>query len=300
MALTTYIPGMAAGRTLRNTVVFVLYLVCFPLVPVVLAFAVFTNYNRVADRLARRNTPGFSPGGGVMPAAVTFFALTVVLLLIVSLGVAPFMVLGDAGGSDSPAENDGDGDADELTVDQEANETDALNDEGFGGDSFLGDSEDDSAEELSEDEKAANTYNVFESMVTDNGYEITGGEMDEGVLYVDYRSYAENRDEVIIELVDFAEDYAVYDDVLQKELAEEYEGKFKEQTAGLHVTIFDYEGVEQGSYYIKGEWARAFFAGEISGEEYTERVVDTLDLSDDFEEDNTNGGDNNNDSNSSN
>ncbi|MFC4986291.1 hypothetical protein [Saliphagus infecundisoli] len=293
MALTTYIPGMEAGRTLRNTVVFVLYVVCFPLVPAVLAFAVFSNYNRVADRLARRDTPGFSPGGGVMPAAVTFFALTVVVLLVISLGVAPFVVLGDAGGSDSPAENDTEGDADKLSVDQEANETDALNDGGFGGDSFLGDSEGGSGEELSEDEKAANTLAVFEDMLREKGYEVTNGAISDGVMHIEYISYAEERESLSEEIVDITVEYVMFDNILQNEFAEEYDGKMKEKTDGLRVTISDYEGEEQGSYSVDGEWARNYYSGDISNEEFQDKIEGTMQITNNFEEDN-------NDNNSSN
>ncbi|WP_157972525.1 hypothetical protein [Saliphagus sp. LR7] len=291
MALTTYIPGMAAGRTLRNMVVFVLYLVCFPLVPVVLALAVFSNYNRVADRLARRNTPGFSPGGGVMPAAVTFFALTVVVLLVVSLGVAPFMVLGDAGGSDSPAENDTEGDADELSVDQGANETDGLDNQGFGGDSFLGDSEGGAEENLSESEREENTHEMFQELLTNNGYEITNGSMEDGIISLEYRTYAEDREELFDEIFDLSAQYIAFEDILQNEMADEYEGAFVEQTEGLHVTIIDYEGEEQGSYSIEGEWARDLYSGDMSNEEFQDRIEGTIEISDGFEED-----DNGNDS----
>ena len=125
MALTTYIPGMAPGRSQRNIVVFIAYLIFFPLVPFIFAFAVFSNYNRISDRLAMRDTPGFTPGGGAKPAAVTLVALLVTISVVASLSAAPFLVLGDNGGSEAPT-----GDGAEIESDDPSASDDEVNAEG--------------------------------------------------------------------------------------------------------------------------------------------------------------------------
>lgn len=285
MTLTTFIPGMIPGRTLRNLIVSVVYLVCFPLVPFILSYAVFANYNQISDRLAMRDTPGFAPGGGAKPAAVTFVALLVTISVIASLSVAPFIVLADNGDSSDVSTEDTSGvEGDDPTVGDAEGHGDSEDDtDGFDGESFLGDSGGDSEGELSEEEKTANTYEVFEGMLIENGYEIRGGQIDDGIIYIEYRTYAKDREELLTEIVDFAGDYAVYDDVLQNELAEEYDGQLKEQTEGLHVTILDVNGVEKRTYFVEGEWAQAYAAGDISGEAYTERVIETIETHDEFD-----------------
>ncbi|WP_224829626.1 hypothetical protein [Saliphagus infecundisoli] len=302
---------MAPGRTPRNLVVLVVYLICFPVVPFVLAYAAFSNYNQISDRLAMRNTPGFTPGGGVKPAAVTLVVLLVTISLIASLGVAPFLVLADSGGgSQASTDNEPGSGADDLGADEEGGEGDdeereeeagegeeqggntADSDDGFGGESFIdggGESFIDggasASDDLSDEERAANTQGLFEDMLTEAGYEITDGEMDEGVIHIEYRTYAEDRDEALAEIVEIAANYAGMEGVLRNEVAEEeeYEGVFKEQTEGLHVTILDPNDVVQGTFSVESEWAMAFFNEEISEEEYLDRVEETIEIPDHFE-----------------
>ncbi|MFC4990327.1 hypothetical protein [Saliphagus infecundisoli] len=284
MTLITYIPGMAPGRTQRNLVVLGVYLVCFPVVPFIFAYAVFSNYNRISDRLAMRNTPGFTPGGGAKPAAVTLVALLVTISVIASLSVAPFLVLGDNGGSDIPTEDDSGIEGDDTPVGDDEGEDDAddTDSNGFDGGEFIGES--DPQEEISEEEREENTLEAFQEMLTDEGYEVTDGRMEDGVMYIEYRTYAEDRAEIDGEITNFAEHYTAYDDILQNEMTEEYESVFVERTERLHVTIVDYNDVEQGSYYIEGEWARAFYAGEMSDEEYGDRIEETVEISDEFDD----------------
>ncbi|WP_114578513.1 hypothetical protein [Saliphagus sp. LR7] len=310
MALTTYIPGMAPGRTPRNLVVLVVYLICFPVVPFVLAYAAFSNYNQISDRLAMRNTPGFTPGGGAKPAAVTLIVLLVTISLIASLGAAPFLVLADSGSGSQPstqasADDEQDSGADNPTADEgggdeergeEAGEGEeqmgntADSDDGFGGESLMdGESFIDggasASDNLSDEERAANTQALFEDMLTEAGYEITDGEMDDGVIHIEYRTYAEDRDEALAEIVEIAGGYVALEGTLLNEFAEEdqYEGVFKEQTEGLHVTILDPNDVEQGTFSIESEWARAFANEEISEEEYLDRIEETIEIPDHFE-----------------
>ncbi|WP_152424825.1 hypothetical protein [Natronococcus jeotgali] len=298
MTLTTFIPGMIPGRTLRNLIVSVVYLVCFPLVPFILSYAVFANYNQISDRLAMRDTPGFAPGGGAKPAAVTFVALLVTISVIASLSVAPFIVLADNGDSSDVSTEDDTGverdNSPAVDDEDDGDDADGIGTDGFGERSFLDNSS--SEEDISEEEREENTHKAFQEMLINEGYEITDGRMEEGIIYIEYRSYAEDRGEVFAEITDFAEHYTAYDDILQNEMSEEYEGVFKEQTEGLRVTILDHNDVEQRSYSIEGEWARAYYAGEISDEEDGDRIEDTIEVPDQAD----NGGDDDNNSNSNN
>ncbi|WP_157972530.1 hypothetical protein [Saliphagus sp. LR7] len=218
---------------------------------------------------------------------MTLVALLVTVSVIASLGVAPFLVLGDNGSSDAPTENESGIEADGAPVgDDEGDEGDAdgTGADAFDGEEFIGESVGDSEGELSEEEKAAHTYEIFSDLLTENGYEITGGEMNDGIIHIEYRTYAEDRGEINEEIGDISGLYAIYDDILQNELSGEYEGQLKEQTTGFHVTIVDYNDVEQGSFSVEGDWARAYYAEEISAEEYGERVTETVEISNNFDE----------------
>lgn len=71
---------MKPGSIIRNILVGFIYLFFFYLIPFVLAYAVFTNRNGVADRLS--GIPGISEGGGAVSAVAIFLVSFVVLAVI--------------------------------------------------------------------------------------------------------------------------------------------------------------------------------------------------------------------------
>lgn len=80
MTFTAFIPGMKPESTIRNILVGFVYLFFVYLIPFVLAYAVFTNRNGVADRLS--GIPGISEGGGAVSAVAIFLVSFVVLAVI--------------------------------------------------------------------------------------------------------------------------------------------------------------------------------------------------------------------------
>lgn len=74
MALTTYIPGMAPGKTARNAFLALTYILLSPLLSL-LAFIwvpiyIGTDYNGVSAHLS--GLPGIEPGGGLKSAVAAF------------------------------------------------------------------------------------------------------------------------------------------------------------------------------------------------------------------------------------
>lgn len=121
MAFTEYVPGMKPGSTIRNIIVGLIYLFFIYLTPFVLAYAVFTNRNGIADELS--GIPGISKGGGVVSAVAICVIAFVALGIIGSVLPADDTTTGtdSATSGDSAPEIDGPADEEDL---QEAEEQD--------------------------------------------------------------------------------------------------------------------------------------------------------------------------------
>lgn len=73
MSITSRIPGMKSGHTIRNVIVGFLYLGFWPFIiagfPLIVPVSIGFNYRGVSDKLAR--LPGISAGGGVVSGAIS-------------------------------------------------------------------------------------------------------------------------------------------------------------------------------------------------------------------------------------
>lgn len=278
MAFTEYVPGMKPGSIVRNILVGCIYLFFFYLIPVVLAYAVFTNRNGIADKLS--GVPGISDDGGVVSSIVIFLISLVVLSVIVgalpaeetpSTDEAPTETDGtnaegdgeESDGGDSEESGDG-GQSEESTASepsadeqqQQVEETDESDTEGDEVETAESELEE---RDLSDDELIP----VFESLVESEGMSVETAEMQGDTFVVEYRSFAQTEQEIAGEMGYVAGAYAGMVN----------EGHTSDR---MEAAILNTNGERAGTFYVEYDWAEAYANDEISDEEFGQRVLSTL------------------------
>lgn len=288
VAFTEFVPGMKRGSTVRNVIVGLVYLFFFYLIPFVLAYVIFTNRNGAADKLS--GVPGISEGGGVVSAVAIFFISFLILAVISAAlpdadtpgtdeapsadGESPTPDDSDGDSSDSDAEtedgsedtaeadssDDGqqeqtaDDGSDEQEEQVEETETDDTDGDGVG-----------SAEEEIEDSESSDEdlIPLFEALVESEGVTVETAEVQGDTFNVEYTSYSQTEAEIANEIGFVAGAYA---------------GMVGEghTTDGMEATILTVAGDPAGTFYVDYEWAEAFANDEISSEEFSQRVLSTL------------------------
>lgn len=146
---------MKPGSTIRNIIVGLVYLFFIYLTPFVLAYAVFTNRNGIADELS--GIPGISNGGGAVSA------IAICVIAFVALGIIGAVLPADdtttgtdsATSGDSAPEPDGPADDEELEEEAEENAEEEADEQDTS-------QETDSAEETEEQDSSQETANTEE------------------------------------------------------------------------------------------------------------------------------------------
>lgn len=100
-------------------------------------------------------------------------------------------------------------------------------------------------------------------VVTDHGIDLRTAEMDGDRFVVEYYSSAQTETE-------FAEEMGY--------LVGAYAGVVDEGYGGerMDVTVLAADGSTAGTFHAEREWAESYNAGEMSDEEYSQRVLQTL------------------------
>lgn len=199
MAFTEYVPGMKPGSTIRNIIVALLYLFFIYLTPFVLAYAVFTNRNGIADELS--GIPGISKGGGVVSAVAIFVIAFVALSIIGAVLPADDTTPGtdsaasgeSAPGTDEPTDNEnleegseentegeveGQDDSTETETDSSTDNADSTGESSSDGETDSSDSESDyssdSTDESEDDSSAESSSNTDSESESDSSTSSSG------------------------------------------------------------------------------------------------------------------------------
>lgn len=313
MAVTTYIPLMTPGAWLRNLII-TMFLVALPfLIPLLLAYAVAANYNGLADGLSRMGVPGVRGGG----FAAGFVVLIVGVVLVIGVSTA-IPMMGSAvdssgsGGGDAPlgddsADADADADADQQ---QEANQSSdvqpkqdpdqvgspnatAVANESDGPQNASGEADNDSGSYDQPTGEPAQNASGGPEADQNNGSQMWGDDygghgitvtdfertLEEGTVDVEqasedgetttliYRTHHQDTDAVVDEILFVAGVYSGYADDTGKE-------------GSLQVDVRDSYGDPLGTWSVSSSDARAFATGEISEDEYDQRVIDSIETVD--------------------
>lgn len=273
VAFTEFIPGMKPGSTIRNIIVGFLYLFFFYLIPFVLAYAVFTNRNGIADKLS--GIPGISTDGGLVSALAIF------LISIVTIGVITAALPAE----EAPTTDQAPG------TDEAPTETDGASDGGDGGDSAQSegsgesgaspDEQQQEVEEVNEDEAEGagadaaeselqnrdpsddDLIPVFETLVENEGMSVEMAEMQGDTFVVEYMSFSTAEEDLMTEMGYVAGAYA----------GMVSEGHTSDR---MEVAILNVAGERAGTFHVEYEWAEAYANNEITGEEFSMRVLSTL------------------------
>lgn len=313
MAITTYIPLMAPGAWLRNLIILG-FLVALPfLIPLLLAYAVATNYNGLADGLSRMGVPGVRGGG----FAAGFVVLVVGVVVVIGVSTAiPMMGSAidtggpDSGSGDAPIGDDADQqeseaepepDPDQSSDAQPKQDPDQVVDpnattatngsDGSQDASGAGDNDSVSYDQPT-GEPAQNASGEPEDSDTDgsqmwaddygsHGVTVTDFErtLEEGTVDVErasedgdtttlvYRTHHQDTDAVVDEILFIAGVYSGYADDTGKD-------------GSLQVEVRDSYGDTLGTWSVSSSDARAFATGEISEDEYDQRVIDSIETVD--------------------
>lgn len=273
VAFTEFIPGMKPGSTIRNIIVGFLYLFFFYLIPFVLAYAVFTNRNGIADKLS--GIPGISTDGGLVSALAIF------LISIVSIGVITAALPAEEapttdqapGTDEAPTETDGasdGGDGGDSAQSEESGESGASPDEQQ---QEVGEVNEDEAEGTGADAAESELQNrdvsdddlipVFETLVENEGMSVETAEMQGDTFVVEYMSFSTAEEDLMTEMGYVAGAYA----------GMVAEGHTSDR---MEVAILNVAGERAGTFHVEYEWAEAYANNEITGEEFSMRVLSTL------------------------
>lgn len=288
MAFTEFIPGMKPGSTVRNIIVGFIYLIFFYLIPFILAYAVFTNRNGLADKLS--SIPGISESGGVVSAlAIFLISFVVISVITVALPSEETPSTGEPSNTDGASpESDSDANSDDGGQSEESTESDSdanSDDEGQSEESTESESsadeqqeqvdeaettdtdgdEADTAENEAENEEISDEeiITLFESLVESEGMTVETAEMQGDIFTVEYTSYSQTERELASEIGYVAGAYA----------GMVGEGHTSDR---MEATILAASGEPAGTFYVEYEWAEAYENGEISDEEFSQRVISTL------------------------
>lgn len=294
MAFTEFVPGMKPGNIARNLLVAFIYLLFFYLIPFVLAYAVFTNRNGIADKLS--GIPGISNNGGGV-SALAIFLISIVAIGVITAALptdeAPSTDQAPAsdgastetngandggsdenGGSSGDASDGGDssegsstddgGQSEEATEsdvsadeqEQQVQDADESDTEGTGVATAESDLED---RDLSDDELIP----VFETLVENEGMSVETAEMQGDTFVVEYMSFSTTEQDLATEMGYVAGAYA----------GMVAEGHTSDR---MEVVILNVAGERAGTFHVEYEWAEAYANDEITADEFSLRVLSTL------------------------
>lgn len=104
---------------------------------------------------------------------------------------------------------------------------------------------------------------MFEMVVTDSGIDLRTAKMDDDRLVAEYYSNAQTETELAEEMGYLVGAYAGVVD-------EGYGGE------RMDVTVLAADGSTAGTFHAERGWAESYNTGEMSDEEYSQRVLQTL------------------------